>query len=534
MALQVQLRTPRFRLEIFGRSGLILSNDIAPSVVDISVSKRMGDAGVFQIELLHRKPPSSYQIQPRTDLAGGVAETWADLINPMDLVTIWFAVDNQPFEIVMRGFVDTASVMVDNSSGRPTRRVVVAGRDYHKLLLQKFFLPPNAADLIKERGFFPEFVLLKTFFEGENAIHSEDASTQRLDPKTASSEKTTVQQPAPKNPPKLHPKDIMRILHTFFYVPQEDQILRTLGLVSSIQPFTGNPTRSAALLFDAIDSDALEPKLIAYNPVFTLDRVEPFNVIADFYSAYQHQPWRELYFEQVGPQTAFIYRPTPWLDINGDYFQGVPEEYTQGTLKTLSIEMDEIIRSDVSRNDDSVVNWIQSNPYIYAPLVESFMTTGSALESLYGKGNPTVIGIDDPSTSNPRPSSWRVFGFRPFIGDSLYFNPNEFQGQKQEQHAQEVTRIRQIGFDWNERLVRAFDHNELLESGELVIRGRTDIRIGYYVSFTTSKTQKPARAYVEGYTHTYEFPVGGTEGKFTTVLQLSRGRGYLASLGKAP
>lgn len=528
MSINVAARNPLFGVTIATQRLALTINpsDIAGSLVEISTSRRIGDAGTFQLVLVYRKPPAKFQ----TDI---IVESWRDIIEPMDYVEIALYPDgpltvgpNQGGEVIMRGFVDTVGVTIDISSGTPTRRVVVVGRDYTKILLTHQLYYPTADDgtqneiiakieqglavLVKNKNLALSFILVNT----TSGVPSPTGI-----PSGAVEKKADI-------PFGYTATQVLQIFNDFFFQPELQKIFSTFQGAGIAPPVVFTP--------DGITADVLDSNLQAFDPIIDSNTVQPFKVLAELFEDYQHSPWRELFFDDYGPNSYFIYRPAPWLDQAGNLIQ------LSSTAGMVSLPADpwdidpaDVINVSIGRNDQEVENFIATYSSLFEGFTQAEDSYGAALESLNIQGgNPEIIGLNDvlPTTT---PSSINRFGYRRGRHDTPYFDTSNLTGKTITQTTADVGTLREICAAWNSRIVRAMNHNELLESGTLTLKGSVHIHIGHYIRFTDSPTRAPARYYVEGIEHVYRFPVGDQgSGYFTTTLELTRGRGYFAARGQ--
>jgi cell wall-associated NlpC family hydrolase len=122
---------PSFRVRLLSRdTGKDYGFDINEDIRLINTSKSLGSpAGMWALTVTNR---------PLTGDRTTQARTWAEVARPMDYVEIAFSLfRNRPPVTVMRGFVDnTRYVDSLDQEGRPSRRVLISGRDFGKLWLK--------------------------------------------------------------------------------------------------------------------------------------------------------------------------------------------------------------------------------------------------------------------------------------------------------------------------------------------------------------------------------------------------------------
>lgn len=513
MAVSVTTRVPSYAVAIALKNGQqITADQLQDNIIEIQTNRRLGDSGSWQITMPFRPPPADVLASASIVNAYGPYQgplSWADVISPMDHVTIALF-SPAGGEIVMRGFVDNVGESVSDESGTPVRRVVIVGRDYTKLLLQSrlYFLEG-----------LTQLDIMTRFNNGAAKLNQQSGGTS---PPTVTPDKTgaSVQMTG------LTSEDIMSILTTEFFESQIQDMIQGFA-PALLAPNISTP--GGVLLLDGISDDPLNADLQTFNPVVYPENSEPFIHLKDLYDNYQHNPWRELYFDDIGLNSYLIYRPTPWLDMDGNFVQLPDTAVLQSLPAPHEIDDAVLITVSLGRNDAQVANFIATYSAIFQGLTEALKTIGSKLESFSTSTNPAIIKIGD----NSAPSSYLQYGFRLLEIHTPYFDISE--GLTDEQHASQITKISQIAASWNQRLVDAYGHAELLETGSITIKGDSSIHIGHYITLTG---RTAARFYVEGVTHIFRVPVEAGQvsgsGSFTTALDLTRGRGFLVKKGFNP
>ena len=512
------VRNPLCRISILSSGGYkaqrLTPDELIPSLLEVTTSRDLSQpAGRFQITLLPRP-------------AGGAfgQKTWHDLIHPMDQITIKMWVPPNPERVVMTGFVDTVVEQFSIGGGRPSRVVVVAGRDYGKLLLvSKFYALDLANDQIPQQMRI-RMAMMKEGMDaltngmryrtgGKLVISSEipPKSDEGQSPGEFSLELRAYIEKGVIPKTSWTPNDTIKMLWKVFVMPQYEDMQRAFD--------AGLP--SIDLVIQAEDSEGLE----TYSPYYIPNSVQPYTDLWSIFRSFQHAPWRELFWEETAEGPRLYYRSTPWLRFDG-------HEVQTGSFAGVSvvrIHKDEVIESTLGRYDEAVFNLFFSHLAIANGITSKTRTFGTPYQGAWlgepFQTNPYLVGLKE--TILPESSSdFKRMGIRPFEVSSPYFDldanvPEGEQGDR-------ILTARLLAYDWNRRLVEAFDHGGMLEGGTLSIRGTETIRVGSYLSLIPTGIY----SYISGVTHRFRW---GTQqdGHFVTTLNLTRGRGHLARTEKA-
>ena len=524
MALAVKSRAPRFRVQIHtkGTVSSTTSYDTASSsdtallasVVSIQTSRRLGQAGTFQIVLL-----------PRRD----AAHRWQDVITPMDYVEI----DLSPSGAVgagasttsakFRGFVDSVEMVFTLQDGAPFPAIRISGRDYSKLLVDmQLYLLGNVP---------PAMQVLLTWLQGISA----------LDPPTFGEiRKATASSASAAN---LRPDQVIRSLFTNWILPFSSAIESALTITTPIQ-----------LDASFAQLDAQQLGLSAIRPPMLVDNFDPLRTaVWTAMQEYSHSPWYELYVEDYSDAPYLVMRPAPWRDINGAWVQpsawssvtaGAPSSSASPRApRFIAVDSHEITaialgRADEIGSDDSpdsasssggggqVNNFFLTYP---APFEQFTVAARSLGSPLLTGNNPLICGSPSlASSGSTGASDWHEFGWRPMERWSAY---SDFPGND--------PTTASIGSELNRRLGAAFSFGEYQESGVITIvrdpaSAQYDpIHVGDYISLTGGLDEfgidwAPGTLfYVESVSHDFRIPTGTGDGSYTIMLGVTRGEGYL-------
>jgi hypothetical protein len=523
MALSVKTRAPRLRVQIHtkGTVSSTTSYDTAStadtallaSIVSIQTSRRMGQAGTFQLVLL-----------PRRD----AAHRWQDVITPMDYVEI----DLSPSGAVgagastasakFRGFVDSIEMVFTLQDGAPFPAIRISGRDYSKLLVDmQLYLLGNVP---------PSMQVLLTWLQGISALQGPITMGE-------------VSKASGASATNLRPDQVINGLFANWLLPFSSAIESALSVTSPIQ-----------LDASFAQLDAQQLGLIAIRPPMLTDNFDPMRTaVWTAMQEYSHSPWYELYVEDYSDAPYLVMRPAPWRDIHGAWVQPTAwSSITPGAASSssspraprfIAVDAHEITaialgRADEIGSDDSpdsasssggggqVNNFFLTYP---APF-EAFTTAARSLGSpLLTGNNPLICGSPSLTSSGAfGASDWHEFGWRPMERWSAY---SDFPGND--------PTTASIGSELNRRLGAAFSFGEYQESGVITIvrdpaSAQYDpIHIGDYISMTGGLDEfgidwAPGTLfYVESVSHDFRIPTGTGDGSYTMMLGLTRGEGLL-------
>lgn len=498
-----QTRNPQFSVRVVSlQHGEIPQEVLRDSVQQITVHRRMGQAaGSFQVHLLPR---------PVSALGFGAPSSWRDLLSMGDFIEISVWVPPRPPTVVMRGFLDVVEDSFSIEGGTPQRSIVIAGRDFGKILLltKLYYLDAQTQQSFIFDRWKQAFYNLFAWKGGQlpNPEHTPLARNVETDL------------------PAWKPLDLLNNIWDAFYIPQQEALLRQLPGVSGMSFVAAEE----ALL------EAGEQGLRVFAPTALPLNWAPFMDVWALMRMYQHAPWREIFVDDYAGPTL-IYRPTPWLDFHGNFIYRTYEgSDPTGTLVTRDLDEDHIVSYSLTRNDEMTRNFFFTYPDRFGFYPQMMKTYGGKLEGVFEdpfKGNPYLVGFQASDESGTKRSDFNLFGFRLDERRTPYLDFDH--GMSEQQIASHLTDVRQQGLKANKELARAFDHNAVLEFGTIQIPGDERIHIGNYLRLNEGKRLKlgnGARYYVEGVSHMLR--VGSrNDGLFRTSLEVSRGRGHLIRTG---
>lgn len=498
--MNVLTRNPRCHVRIISLEyGEIPADLLRPVIRQVSTHRRLGNAaGSFQITLL-----------PRRVNTYGLPNDWRDTLATMDYVEISIQVAPRPPVIVMRGFIDTVTEQGSIADGRPARTIQITGRDFGQLLLNTklYYLDgPQQLEIIKrwQEGF------LKLFAWTEGAFPAPEH------PPLALNEVTDA--------PRYSPRDLLQNIFQSFYLPQEELILKQFPTVPPMRFF---PVSDALGGTNEADLATIAPDVVTMN-------WQPWADVWMLLCTYQHSPWRELYVTDEAEGSRLVYRPTPWIDVNGNFVFASMETGHMGTMLTHQVSENDIVEYSLSHSQHEIRNFFFTYTDEFASLAQMAKTLGS-IEGLIvdaPKGNPYLVGFQPSDRAIAKRGDYNIVGFRlqevrtPFLDfdhrTSLKTLPSRMSEVQLQGHAE------------NLKMVRALDHNGVLEFGVFHLRGDERIKFGHYLQLadaTLLRLGVGARYYIEGVTQTFQQGSSQEDGVFVTTAEVSRGRGHMIRKG---
>jgi hypothetical protein len=519
--MNVQVRAPQFRVRISPIEKFVPEELLNASVRHIRISRQMNAAaGAFQIGLLPR----------------AIGDPWTSRIQPMSYVEISMWVPPRKPTIVMRGFVDTVAESFSIEGGSPGRMVLIAGRDYGKLLLvtKLFYLDMDRSGIPPELHLFQEWKWGFDSLGAGNRFRSITPTVKRIDsteqtPETVLpgviDDRGQVSIPTGETPtgasatsiiiePYLwHAPAIMGVIYERFFEPQFD-LMR--GKYEGDKPAT--PSLSSY-------QDALDETMVTFSPQFAMRTTwQPYMDIWSLFRTYQNAPWRELFWEDDATGPVLMTRPTPWRGESGEFLS--PVAATSTTI--VPVEGSDVIAWTLSRTDEEVRNFFFTYPGIFAGFIAPAKMLAGTYEGLIkptGRlfGDNPVLTTDEDVKFFKTGADYELFGLRMGEFPSQYF---DYDGMMPKEKVEIAWKdLRRVGAAATARLVKALGHGGVLENGSITLKGNEMIRLGSYVEV---KTRPPFHAYVERIQH--EFTQGATQdGRFVTTLGVTRGERHLST-----
>ena len=498
--MKVATRNPRCHVRIISLEyGEILAETVRPALKRVSVHRRMGTAaGSFQLLLL-----------PRRTNTPGIPLDWRDVLAPMDYVEISIEIAPRLPTVIMRGFVDTVSEQGQIGERGASRTVQVTGRDFGKLLLiTKLYYLDGVQQVVIFEKWRQAFLSLFAWNGG----------------KPPPPEHPPLPRNVNTNAPLYSPQDLLQGIFDAFYLPQQDLILQQYPTVPPIRFF---PVTNALNNTNERELSTIAPDALSLNWT-------PFTDVWMLLKQYQHQPWRELYVTDMEEGPRLIYRPSPWMDVNGQFVFPDMEGGHMGTMPTHQVSEGDIAEYSLSHSDEYAKNFFFTYTDEFGALAQMVKTVGphEGIVSDPLKGNPYLVGYQATDRAKEKRADYNVMGFRLHEVRTPYLDFDHRTGE--EQIGVRLKAVREQGLQENLKLARAYDHGGVLEFGAFVLKGDERIGVGHYVEIADAALLRlgtGARYYVEGVSHLFQQGSVEGDGVFLTTAEVSRGRGHMMRKG---
>ncbi|HEV8715628.1 MAG TPA: hypothetical protein VGX03_22725 [Candidatus Binatia bacterium] len=150
--------------------------------------------------------------------------------------------------------------------------------------------------------------------------------------------------------PPISPIECQRIIFEQFYQPHEQLVIESFA--PKVEPNKHPPLLLPRLQFTP-EPDAWEQELKAFAPQFFQKNITPWTDIWTLMFAFQHRPWRELFIVEDIQFPRLRYRPTPWLDVNGNWVQ-------DANVETQLVYDTDIIAFSLARTHNALVNYFST------------------------------------------------------------------------------------------------------------------------------------------------------------------------------
>ncbi len=516
-----------FHTKRFGRFEVPRGESLAEKqVLSFMTSRRIGNAaGQFSMDLTEEAVQGGL-----LGLLGIVGEipgqlirqlTWYDILSTMDYVELWaWSPPEVPDRPLMRGFIDDIQREWSISGDQPQRVIRVRGRDFGKISLMTKLYYVN-------KDYAVTAIVLEKWRQGIEKIFAWKGGTYPpvVKPPFKEGEDSGL---------NFSPALLVGTIWETFCKPQLDGVRFSFPNGSLI------PECKMAPWVDSWEKNlsTLDPRSVQHN-------VQPWSDMWAIMTQYSHAPWREMWIGEEPEGPRLFYRPTPWLDKDGGWAQENPETwvypgevpfsvrpYDLPRLRFLDVTADDIAHFSMGRTEADLRNFFITYADNFGAFAQYAKDLGHPLEG-HGdeagqfRTNPYLVGAAGTGgNASQKESDYRRFGFRIMEVRTKYFSPA--YGPNEQRVIKDLGFLRQQGVVGNLRLVRAYDHQDLLEQGSVVVRGR-DIRAGDYVRLPDlrSPDRLPSLYYVDGISHSYEYGTRPQSGKWITSLQVTRGRGHL-------
>lgn len=444
----------------------------------IDLTPYFGDQGSVRVSKSVREPAGAFVLTFADKIDQSAQDTVYGLVEPMDVIEIRMAGDGylnaysvgaaMP-PVMMRGFVSNirrSETMQAN--GQPQRAVIISGQDYGKIwqILQVFFMPnaPSGENLITSFPFFARFGLsFKTmpaeqfvqevFEKVINPYINDMASQGGNDPKTS---------------PLLQIKPDMQIND------------------GNVSPFGAGGWAGGTI----------------------------YSLLA------QHCDlgvWNELYIEDREDAPYVVYRPNPFMSVDGKtYIMPVEKDKEP---KIVPIERADVVSLVSDRSDANVANyfWVDA-PRFNLNYVET-------MRAMAYQGDKETFFVENYGNINPK-----LYGTRKMWEQTQQAGRGESDSGNGTPDG-EPRRINEVdAIAWmTKRRIQLIEQNRdnvVLENGTMRLKGNENIKSGTYVRLKNGNLESDY--YAVNVQHDY-VPFG----TYTTTVSFERGTGFIDRVQKS-
>lgn len=486
MSREIKVHGPQFKVTLFKtvnratidgkelvsvRYGSTKTIDLTPFLTDLSsitTSKSV------------REPAGGFAItvsdRPYTNAAG--TDSLYGVVEPMDMIEIRFRHTGNgtaTLPVIMRGFVSDVSRSESiGQDGAPQRGVTITGQDYGKLwqMLQIFYGP----GYVIGQHILSAFAMFERFGVGF----------------------------------KIGQKGSEFLAECF------DKILNPY--VKDI--VSGNSTNPAVIEFHGLQQHGVTSLSGTQNKQGIL-----YDLFREFMDV---GTWNELFITEDNDKVYCIYRPNPAIDVRGKFIDPIdPAVTAPGAFDPANkditrvvkyvVPAEDIVSFNVSRTDAHVANyyWVRGPRYEQASdiyLKQSAVQNGDKSVDLTGYVNTRgdLYGLRKMEVSTE------------MGGDTI---TNTATGLPEDEQVKRDTSMMHWLASRRQILVEQNRDNVLLEHGSMTIKGNENIRAGNYIELLRGTFT--ALYYVVQVEHQFS-PFN----RFTTVLQLDRGLGFVERMRK--
>lgn len=224
-------------------------------------------------------------------------------------------------------------------------------------------------------------------------------------------------------------------------------------------------------------------------------------------------PWNEIFIEDRDDGPYLVYRPTPWVDLDGKPIDNMGQQIA---VTEIEDTFDFVQRATYSRSDEAVYNVIWSavhNPQENNNAALAAAIAGSDMQD-YLVGEYGQDGSYKHESLNSAPS---IYGVRIVVRDTMHYPGGEHPPAGNQAAVQVV--VTDNGAEWaklrRKWLIAANRDNVMWDSGDLTVRGNEKLRIG--VHYILTRGQFRARHYVTEIGHHFA-PYSG----FTSSVKFIR------------
>jgi len=441
----------------------------------IDLTPFLGESGSVRTSKSVRAPAGAFTVTLADRMfqqgESGVAQmdSLYGLIEPMDVVEIRMAHEPHKYiysgfpdklPIVMRGFVSSVQRTEGiGADGKPVRAVTISGQDYGKILQ------------------IMRIIYFRNYVVGQNLL-----TNYRL-----------------------------FVNYDVGFTPNQPASDFVASIINSVvNPYLQEMASRSGTTNDGQSISAV--KQMAVDASVTNGTISPYGA-----NAYQGGTIHEIlsYFGDVGPfnelfvqdredddgGVTLVYRPNPFLDVDGNWIQGNPP-----SVSVITVHDDDVTGLSASRTDANIANYYWVNAARYQ------LSSPETLKLTASVGDEPSFFLSDYPNSSPH-----LYGIRKMEVDTQQLATDAAAEDSDDQ-------MRDKGVSWlDERrqvLIAQNRDNVLFESGNIQMRGNEAITPGNIVRLR--RREFTADYYAIAVEHNY-----APFRSFTTTVQYERGRGFI-------
>jgi hypothetical protein len=286
-------------------------------------------------------------------------------------------------------------------------------------------------------------------------------------------------------------------------------------------------------------------------------------MVHDFLNEYCMRPWNEIFIDDAPDQSWLVFRPFPYRNRHGNYVgytafgttssatqaAGTTNDSTSYTppsddradaMQALTVTPEETVSFTLVRSDEEVVNYLFTNA-TFVGMGGGFEPTmlGNNLDNtnphftFHFTSSPLGYGSPPPDL-NLEYSQMELFGFREIRWPTRYISvnpkdlgdPNQYSNMYGDSAGS--NNLWAMGQQLNMIMFFSLEHNSQLESGEIIICGREDIRPGMFIQFRHKRSDPTYYMYYVAEVSQSLVPYE----TWLTKLTVIRGEGYLKPDGE--
>lgn len=507
---------PTYKVEVVTDSGMM---DVSGHVLRIEVQTTARDTcNKFRVVFVPRENNEDELIY--------------DYLEPMTFMRISFTREQKDNKIptVIRGFVTRVHKGFEIQNGKPVRTINVVGENYGKIIKMTYIhylMGLDPAKVFASSGSAYPFLAAYNI----DLINGNTTPSMWLQ--------------------KVYEVFIDRSFNLIqqYMVNRRDDGDKMKHLTSDIVALNMEPFK---LDIDEKGVDGTRAPVGIDNPqAFSMVLTDTAAATADtglyeFINAFFGHPWNELFIDDAPDAAYLVFRPFPYRDREGGWVGSTafasPDSYTapegrKDWFDFKEVKFDEVMSYEFQRSDEDVYNYFFTDASVNGIGVNYEIWSRAKLNNInphytvdVNSGGQTA-GTQLANSTKKNFSRMEIYGFRKFhkVTPYISLSPMDTEAPETiERFGKTVTisdpSMISVGEQLNAILFNGMEHNSQLESGEIAIRGREDIRPGMYILFRDERIDdyKTHVYYVTDVFHSF-VPYEN----FVTRLIVSRGEGHL-------